>query len=120
MKMERSGISLYANKITKLAITSLTAIMFVGCNGGGINLSKLGNEFHNLVESLPEPPSKNSGKICSTTKLGCNMAYTIQKLPKEERLSCEWNYCHNIGNVIEGVTLASLEQVCKPSEERFE
>jgi len=50
MKMERSGISLYANTMTKLTIVGLTAIMFIGCNGGGgLTYLKLQKRSRNLM-----------------------------------------------------------------------
>jgi len=124
MEMERSGILLYANKMTKLTIVGLTAIMFIGCNGGGINLSEITKDVDDLINNLPKPPksaNKNSGKICSKTQLGCDMAYTIQSLPEEERLSCEWNYCQeNRLAIHQGANMAKGEKVCRPSEKRYE
>jgi len=102
---------------------------------GGINLSEITKRIDELdatlTKNLPEPPNKglsnkNSGKICSKTLLGCDMAYAIQSLPEEERLSCEYNYCQeSFGELIsmrgdESSYTIKRNKVCKASEKRYE
>jgi len=54
------------------------------------------------------------------------MAYAIQSLPEEERLSCEYKYCHNFSEQYvsmlgdESSYQVKKDKVCKPSEERYE
>jgi|GEM_PF-4390891 len=108
-------------KITKLAITSLTAIMFIGCAGGGNSpyetTKKIDKVDTTLTKNLPKLPKDTKDTICSKTKSGCDVARAMQSLPEEKRLSCEWNYCYQYSIFLDiKLGYKKANQVCKASK----